>query len=161
MLGKLRNMATVYLMKDGKFLLLYRQDGKVVNDVYTGSAGGHFEESELNDAKACVLRELEEEISVTADMISSLTLKYITLRLVNGEIRQNYYFFADLISEPASELTSNEGQLKWVTPNEALELDMPFTAKFIVEHYIKSGRYNDKVFGGVATADNVIFTEMS
>ena len=45
-------------------MLLYRQGGKVVSDVWTGSAGGYFEEFELNDAKACVLREMNEELEM-------------------------------------------------------------------------------------------------
>ena len=44
MLGKLRNMKAVYIMKGDKVLLLFRKGGKVVNDVWTGYAGGHFEE---------------------------------------------------------------------------------------------------------------------
>ena len=60
--GKLRNMTSVYIMYENKIPLLYRQGGRVVNNVWTASAGGHFEENELNNAKACVLRELEEEI---------------------------------------------------------------------------------------------------
>ena len=52
MSGKLRNMTAIYLFKGDKVLLLFRQGGSVVNNVWTGSAGGHFEEFELNDAKA-------------------------------------------------------------------------------------------------------------
>ena len=62
--GRLRNMTSIYLFKGGKVLLLYRQGGRVVNNVWTGSAGGHFEKNELNDAKACVLRELNEELGL-------------------------------------------------------------------------------------------------
>lgn len=62
MIGMLRNMTAIYLLKGDKVLLLFRQGGKVVNNVWTGSAGGHFEEFELNNAKACVLRELNEEL---------------------------------------------------------------------------------------------------
>ena len=54
--GKLRNMTTVYLFRGEQVLLLYRRGGKVVDLVWTGSAGGHFEDYELNDATACVLR---------------------------------------------------------------------------------------------------------
>lgn len=54
--GKLRNMTSVYLSKEDKMLLLFRQGGRVVNNVWTGSAGGHFETFELNDARACVLQ---------------------------------------------------------------------------------------------------------
>ena len=56
MMGKLRNMTAIYLLKEDKVLLLFRQGGKVVNEVWTGSAGGHFEEYELNDAKAWIGR---------------------------------------------------------------------------------------------------------
>lgn len=59
--GKLRNMTAVYLAKKDKVLMLYREGGRVVNNAWTGSAGGHFEKNEINDAKACVLREMEEE----------------------------------------------------------------------------------------------------
>ena len=47
MTGKLRNMTSIYLLKDDKVLLLFRKGGRVVSDVWTGSAGGHFEEFEL------------------------------------------------------------------------------------------------------------------
>lgn len=54
--GKLRNMASLYISKGNKMLLLFRQGGRVVNNVWVGSAGGHFESFELNDARACVLK---------------------------------------------------------------------------------------------------------
>ena len=86
--GKLRNMTAIYLLRGEKVLLLYRQGGRVVNDVWTGSAGGHFEKDELNDAKACVLRELYEELGLRPEDIEGLALRYIALRNVKGEIRQ-------------------------------------------------------------------------
>ena len=42
MSGILRNMTAIYLLKNNKILLLYREGGRVVNNVWTGSAGGHF-----------------------------------------------------------------------------------------------------------------------
>ena len=84
--GKLRNMTAIYLFKGEKILLLYRQGGRVVNNVWTGSADGHFENNELNDAKACVLRELNEELGLQPEDIDGLTLRYITLRSTKGEI---------------------------------------------------------------------------
>ena len=89
MIGKLRNMTAIYLLKEDKVLLLFRQGGKVVNEVWTGSAGGHFEEWEVNNAKACALREMQEELSITEEMLSDISLRYISLRRTNGEIRQN------------------------------------------------------------------------
>lgn len=40
----------------------------------TYAAGGHFEEHEISDAVACVLREMQEEISVTEDMVENLKI---------------------------------------------------------------------------------------
>ncbi len=62
--GKLRNMATIYIKKDKKFLLLDRIGSKVVDRSWCG-VGGHFEPNELNDAKDAVLREMNEEIGIT------------------------------------------------------------------------------------------------
>lgn len=42
--GKLRNMTAVYILCKSKILLLYRQGGRVVNNVWVASAGGHFED---------------------------------------------------------------------------------------------------------------------
>ena len=111
--GKLRNMATVYLRKGDRMLLLYRQGGRVVNNVWTGSAGGHFEQHELNDAKACVLREMKEELGLSPGDVAGLSLRYITLRYTKGEIRQNYYFFAELKASADENLISNEGHCQW------------------------------------------------
>lgn len=159
-IGKLRNMTTIYLTCEDKMLLLYRKGSRVVNDVWIGSAGGHFEESELNDAKACVLRELQEELSIKEDSLSNLELRYITIRRTKGEVRVNYYFFADLIEGEKRKLTSNEGNLKWFSLDEVKNLEMPFTAHFVIEHYLESGRYNHKVYGGVADGIKVVFTEL-
>ncbi|MCH5263832.1 MAG: NUDIX domain-containing protein [Lachnospiraceae bacterium] len=115
--GKLRNMAGLYLRHGNQLLLLYRIGSRVISDSYTASAGGHFEQDELNDAKACVLRELYEETRLTEQDIDNLSLRYVTLRLKNGELRQNYYFFADLIDH-AKEITSNEGNLEWFQMEE-------------------------------------------
>lgn len=160
-LGKLRNMASLYLSYGGKMLLLYRQGSKVVNNVWIGSAGGHFENDELNDACACVLRELREELAVTSDMIENLRLRYITLRNTGEEIRQNYYFFADLKAESRLNLHSNEGIAKWFPLEKVNELEMPFTARYVVRHYLEQGIHTDVLYAGIAAGSTVVFTELS
>ncbi|MCH5264516.1 MAG: NUDIX domain-containing protein [Lachnospiraceae bacterium] len=157
--GKLRNMASLYLYTDSKMLFLYRIGSRVVADSYTGSAGGHFEKEELNDARACVLRELYEETGLKEDDLENLTLRYITLRLKNQEIRQNYYFFAK-IKDMAKEITSNEGKLRWVEKSQAMELDMPFTAEYVIKHYLETGQNTDCLYGGIATEQGVVFEEL-
>ena len=101
-------MTAIYLFRGDKVLLLFRQGGQVVNDVWTGSAGGHFEEFELNDAKACVLRELNEELNLCENDIENLSLRYVALRRTKGEIRQNYYFFANPKENIRDDLHSND-----------------------------------------------------
>lgn len=157
---KLRNMTSLYLLCGDKVLLLYRKGSKVVNNVWIASAGGHFEEKELNDAEACVLRELQEELSITKDMIRNLELRYVTLRRTKGEIRQNYYFFANLENGVERKLSSNEGVVKWFSLDEVNDLEMPFTAQYVMEHFIKLGRYTHVMYGGIADGTKVIFTEL-
>lgn len=157
-IGKLRNMTAIYLQHESKILMLHRHGSKVVDNLWVGSAGGHFEEYELNDAKACVLRELEEELGITENMLDDLKLRYVSLRRTNGEIRQNYYFFAELRED--MELTSNEGDLQWFSLEELADLKMPFSAQYMMEHYVRVGRYDDKVYVGVANTENVVFVEM-
>lgn len=159
--GKLRNMTSVYITNKSKdkMLLLYRQGGRVVNNVWVASAGGHFEECELNDAKACVLRELDEELGLVESDIDNLSLRYITLRRANGEIRQNYFFFAEL-NDVDKELSSDEGIIRWFDFSELSELEMPFSAKFVIEHYLKIGHKSDDLYGGVADGEKVVFVKM-
>ncbi len=158
--GKLRNMTSVYLRDGERVLLLYRQGGRVVNDVWTSSAGGHFESFELNDARACVLRELNEELGLCESDIENLSLRYITLRRTKGEIRQNYFFFADIKSAASRELTSNEGITKWFSLDETAALEMPYSAKFVMEHYRETGRETDALYVGTADGNGVVFTPM-
>lgn len=158
--GKLRNMTAIYLFKNKKVLLLYREGGRVVNNVWTGSAGGHFEDYELNDAKACVLREMNEELGLQPNDVDGLALRYITLRKINGEIRQNYYFFAELKEYVNENMSSNEGVCRWFSIDEISTLEMPFTAKYVIKHFCKVGYLTNTLYVGVTTADGVGFYDL-
>ena len=156
---KLRNMTSIYIIHGDKILMLYRQGSKVANNMWIGAAGGHFEDYEINNPEACILRELNEELSFTEDMLTNLQLRYITFRNSNGEIRQNYYYFANLV-DVNQKITSNEGTLRWFDFNEISELNMPFTAKFMLEHYLLIGRNDTKLYGGIANGKEVKFKEL-
>ncbi len=158
---KLRNMTSIYITKEDEMLLLFRQGGRVVSDTWVGAAGGHFEENELNDPKACVLRELKEELGISENDIRNLLLRYVTLRRIKGEIRQNYYFFAELDNEADDNIVSTEGIIRWFTLSELSALEMPYTAKFVIEHYLKMGRKTNDMYVGVADGKRVNFTKLS
>ena len=158
--GKLRNMTSLYILKDDKVLLLYRQGSRVVNDKWVGSAGGHFEPEELNDARACVLREMQEELGLTPDDIFELELRYVTLRRCNGEIRQNYYFFAKLRDDADVNMHSNEGISRWFDLSELNSLEMPFTSRYVIDHYMGIGCKNSDLYCLVADEEKVNFIKM-
>lgn len=109
----------------------------------------------MNDARACVLRELNEETGLTENELSNLALRYITIRLINGEIRLNYYFFADY--KGTEEITSDEGRLEWVEAKEIMQLPMPYTASRVMEHYLKEGQKTEHLYVGVASESGVEF----
>lgn len=157
--GKLRNMTSLYIQHEDLFLLLYRQGSRIVDRMWIATAGGHFEESELNDARICILRELKEELGISEDVLKNLEMRYITLRRTQGEIRQNYYFFAELQSMDIN-LVSNEGVLRWFSASQLQDLEMPYTAKYVVRHYLATGRFNHILYGGIADGKQLIFTQL-
>lgn len=158
--GMLRNMASVYLRRGDQLLLLYRQGNSIVSNLWIGSAGGHFEEGEANDAKSCVLRELLEELSLPENALRDLTLRYITLRYTDGEIRQNYYFFADIIDDTIGTPLSNEGITQWYSIHKLAQLPMPITARQMIDHYVSIGQYNDALYAGISNNNCIQFIEL-
>ena len=156
--GKLRNMTSVYLTGEKGILCLFRIGSRVANHKYVGSAGGHFEESELNDARACALREMQEELNLTDADVENLKLRYITLRLKDGEIRQNYYFFGKLSSQ--KELQSTEGNLQWFSYEDAENIHMPVSAKHMMLHYLKTGRFDEHLYAGITVEGKTEFVVM-
>ncbi len=156
----LRPMTAIYLTRGERILLLYRVGSRVVGNSYTGAAGGHIEAEEYRDPRACVLRELREETGLAEDALDGLALRYITMRNKNGEIRQNYYYFAEL-KDGFDVNDSNEGRLEWHDMDALAELPMPVTARHVIEHYLAVGRFNDKLYGGVTAAEGPVFAMLS
>lgn len=157
---KLRPMTAIYLTRGEKILLLYRIGSRVVGNSYTGAAGGHIEAEEYCDPKACILRELQEETGLTADALEHIRLRYITMRLKDGEVRQNYYYFAGL-KEGTCVNDSNEGRLEWHDIHALEDLTMPVTARHVVDHYLRVGRFTDVLYGGLTTDAGPVFAELN
>ena len=159
MTGKLRNMTAIYISRPGQMLLLYRVGSRVIAPSFVG-IGGHFEPEEISDARACVLREMHEEIGLGENDLTDMKMRYVTLRLKNGEIRQNYYFFAQLCPGVQVVPQCAEGRLEWTDMEHVLDKKMPHTAWYMLEHYLHEGRYTDLLYGGVTTENGVAFTPM-
>ena len=158
---KLRNMTGIYLSCNGQMLLLYRQGGRVVSNQWIASAGGHFEKEELNDPKTCVLRELREELHLIEEDLTEMRMRYIGLRNVHGEIRQNYYFFANLKPEQYESFKSNEGKCKWVDYADIMKYDMPLTARYVMEHYLQTGQYTAHLYAAIADGKGFQFVTLA
>ena len=158
--GNLRCMTSTYLFRGSEVLLLYRVGSRVLATPCWCGIGGHFEKDELNDARACALRELREETGLCAEDLRGLEMRYVTMRLKNGEVRLNCYFFASLISSREPMHDGSEGRLAWVDTGEALSLPMPFTAKQVLRHYLQEGMRTALLYGGATTPDGVSFTPL-
>jgi len=154
-----RHMTSVFLLCGDEILLLYRQGGRVVNNVWIAAAGGHMEPHELGDARACVLREMKEELGLGAEDVAGLALRYITMRRAkDGEIRVNYYYFARLAEKPA--LKSSEGRLEWFPLEETSKLESAFAVHHVLEHYIRCGQFDRLLYGGIADGARMVMTPM-
>lgn len=156
---KLRNMTALYIQRGEELLLLYRIGSRVVSPSYCG-IGGHFEKEELNDPEACVLREVFEETGITEDMLSGLSLRYLAQRNKKGEIRQNYYFFAELKPGCEVSMACTEGTLSWMPLDSLLSLEMPYSAKAVLRHWLEVGRYDDKIYACASVKDECVFTAL-
>ena len=155
---KLRNMTSLYIVCEDAVLCLYRIGSRVVSNKYIGSAGGHFEPEELNDPERCILRELQEELGLSVSDLQDFGLRYITHRLMGGEIRQNYYFFARLPEKRI--LFSTEGILRWIPFEEIPSLEMPVSAKHMIIHYLQEGRFTQDLYCGVTEEAGTAFVPM-
>ena len=154
----LRNMTSLFFIREDGLLCLYRIGSRVANKKYVGACGGHFEEDEVESPEKCALREMQEELGLKDTDIEDLTLRYVTLRYYNGEIRQNYYFFARLKGERA--LSSTEGTLRWCSWEELQTLDMPLSARHMMDHYLTVGRFDENRYAGVTEPGGTRFVKL-
>ncbi len=161
MINKLRSMTSIYIINNDEILLLYRKGSRVLNDLWIGSAGGHFNDNELDKPYECIVRELNEELKIELKDIKNLNLRYITLRKVNNEVRQNYYYFAELNEIFDRDIESNEGDLKWFNIDELPFDEMPITSREVLKHFIKHRNINDNIYCGSVSHNKINFLQMN
>ena len=154
----LRNMTSLFFVREEGLLCLYRIGSRVANHKYVGACGGHFEESELSSPESCALREMKEELGLLPEDIEGLKLRYMTVRYMGREIRQNYYFFARLKGE--RQLSSSEGELRFFTWEELKTVDMPVSARHMMDHYLRVGRFDENLYAGITEPGGSRFVKL-
>lgn len=154
----LRNMTSLFFWEEDGLWCLFRRGSRVANNKYVGACGGHFEEHELSSPENCVLREMKEELGLDPSDVEGLTLRYLTVRYMGQEIRQNYYFFARL--KDRKPLTSTEGDLRFFTWEELTSIDMPVSARHMMDHYLKVGRFDEERYAGITEPEGSRFVRL-
>ena len=137
-------MTSVFLVRGGQVLLLYRKGSRAMDEDSWVGVGGHLEPGETADPTAGVLRELEEEIGVRPDQLSDLALRYVALRATGTELRQTYYFTAALRPEAPLPVGCAEGDLHWFDLTmDPSDLEMPPTARIAFTHRLSHGHHDE------------------
>ncbi len=154
----LRNMTSLFFWEEDGLWCLFRRGSRVANNKYVGACGGHFEEHELSSPENCVLREMKEELGLYPSDVEGLTLRYLTVRYMGQEIRQNYYFFGRL--KGRKPLTSTEGDLRFFTWKELSSIDMPVSARHMMDHYLKVGRFDEERYAGITEPEGSRFVRL-
>lgn len=47
--------------------------------------------------------------------------------------------------------------MEWVTFEQSLTLKMPYSSKYVVKHYLETGRFTNLLYGGIADKKGVKF----
>ena len=144
---KLRNMACAYLFNSNEVLMMKRSSKSKLLAGFWAPVGGHMEPDEINNPTAACLREIHEEIGLVEDEIQNLTLKYITVRRKDDEIRVQYIHFGTTSVRNLKEC--DEGELHWINQSDIFELNMSVTNMNALEHYFKTGKDCSNIFVGV------------
>ncbi|MFF0343176.1 NUDIX domain-containing protein [Kribbella sp. NPDC004875] len=140
-----RHLTSVFLVREDKVLLLYRRGSRAITDSWVG-IGGHIEPAEMTDPAAAALRELEEEVGITAHDVSDFALRYTAMRDTGAEIRFTFYFTATLRTDAPVPTECTEGDLCWFDLSvDPATLVMPPTARVAFAHWLATGRHDEKL----------------
>ena len=160
---KSRDMTGLFVLNPQKSeVLMLRREKSAMFHLPTllPSAGGHFEAEDGGDPYKCVLRELAEETGFCEANFTEIRLKYIAVRHTDGELRKNYYFFAEFSAVPADLPKSNEGELAWIKFTELESMPIPVSARPCLNHYLSVGKNTDKIYCAAVGINSVAVTEL-
>ena len=127
---------TLFLIVDGKWLLLKRSSNKrVLPDRYTG-LGGRVEAGELGDLRGSVLRELFEETGLGERDLTRLILRRLLTHNRPGEPLTNLFYFTANLKEYALP-DCTEGTLHWTEPENFAALDVIETTAQVLPRLVE------------------------
>ena len=148
--GYQKNSITVFLMNEGRVLIKCIGSKMVAPSFFLN---GSFDPDTLSYAQEKLLT----QYSITTSALEEPKLRYITLRWAGGELRQNYFYFAetrdDLNIPPI-------GNVKWIPFNDFITMEMPKTVQSMWKHYLEVGRSNDRVYCGVVKEKGLAVSEL-
>lgn len=151
MKGNSKVMISVFITWQGQ-VLLYCIGNKVISPSWAG-LGNRFDQAALDQAKQAMLSKLE---IMNSDLLS-MELRYVTMRYVDGEMRQNYCFFAETNHELGF---GPIGNMKWINFYDIPNMEISNPTRGILRHYLDVGRSNNRVYCGVVKEKGVAISEL-
>lgn len=151
MKGNTKVMLSVLIFHEDKILL--NCIGNRVTAPSWAAVGKRFEQEALDGAKKSMIKDL----GIMASDFLTMELRYATMRYKDGEIRQNYFYFAttnyDMGIGPI-------GNMKWIPVAQLPEMELPKNLESVLKHYLAVGQKDHKVYGGIMKEKGFAITEL-
>lgn len=168
----LQNLALLYIV-DGYRVLLWHSDventenSEKLENPENRESKKYLENPEkpekqeiYHNPKASMLKRLYEKTGLKESDLENLQLRYITLGQQNGQVKQNYYYFASLKDPHIGPIRYPGGEIRWFEGMKALDLEMSLLDQNVLEHYLFIGKHTKSLYGGIASGDHVTFADM-
>lgn len=125
----------IYLEKDNKYLMLYRNKKKkdINKNKYIG-VGGHVEKGETPDE--AIVREVKEETGL--DLLSFIKRGLVYFVLNGYEEEMYIYTSLDFKGEL---IECNEGELSWIDKGKVMSLPIWEGDKYFLKHLLEDEKY--------------------
>ena len=148
----IRHMACAYIWNGSNVLMLQKTSQSKLFPGMWVPVGGHIKPEEFKTPKVSCVREIQEETGLTEDKLSNLCARYITVRRKKDEIRIQHIFCGR--SNSYDVVDSDEGELVWIPEKEILSLEMSYTNKAMLKHYLKIGMNDNLLYLGVVVLES-------